>query len=125
MKKFINWWTTTRPGLDCFLVCDNLIVHRDYDVVENARNSGIHFINIMPGSSHWFQVHDQEPFGILKKSYFDEKNTFSPPAAAQSRVRRTISTAQFYEAEAKAFRPRIVAEAFRKVGLLPWSPDTI
>ena len=70
MERFINWWTATRPGLDCFLVCDNLSVHRDYDIVEMARSKGIHFINIMPGSSHWFQVHDQEPFGILKKNNF-------------------------------------------------------
>ena len=59
MERFINWWTATRPGLDCFLVCDNLSFRKDYDVVELARNKGIHFIHIMPGSSHWFQVHDQ------------------------------------------------------------------
>ena len=76
MDKFIFFWTATRPGLDCFLVCDNLTAHKDYDVVEKARNNGIYFINIMPGSSHWFQVHDQEPFGILKKN-FGRKKIFS------------------------------------------------
>ena len=125
MERFINWWSATRPGLNCFLVCDNLSVHRDYDIVEMARDKGIHFINIMPGSSHWFQVHDQEPFGILKNTISDEKKTSSPPAAAEPRVRQTISMAQFYKAEAKAFKPSVVVEAFRKVGLMPWNPETI
>jgi len=107
------------------MVCDNLSVHRDYDIVEMARSKGIHFINIMPGSSHWFQVHDQEPFGILKKSISDEKKIFSPPAAAKSRDRRTISMSQFYKAEANAFKPSAVRKAFRDVGLLPWNPEII
>jgi len=125
MERFIDWWTHTRPGLDCFMICDNLSVHRDYDIVEMARSNGIHFVNIMPGSSHWFQVHDQEPFGILKRKISEEKKIFSAPAAAKSSVRQTISMAQFYQAEAKAFEPHIVAEAFRKVGLSPWSPEII
>ena len=37
------------------------------DTVQKDRSSDIHFINIMLGSSHWFQVHDQQPFGQLKK----------------------------------------------------------
>jgi len=73
MKKFTKWWTSTRPGLHCFLICDNLSAHKDYDVVSNARRNGIHFINIMPGSSHWFQVHDQQPFGLLKKKLKEKK----------------------------------------------------
>ena len=125
MERFINWWTTTRPGLDCFLVCDNLSVHRDYDIIEMARSNGIHFINIMPGSSHWFQVHDQQPFGILKKTFSEEMQTSSAPVAAESKVKQTVSMAQFYKAEEKAFQPEVVQEAFRVVGLYPWSPEII
>ncbi len=76
MERFIKCWTATRSGLDCFLVCDSMSVDRDYDIVENTRNSGIHFINIIPGPSHWFQVHDQELFGIRKKKNSDEKKNF-------------------------------------------------
>ena len=32
---------------------------------------------------------------------------------------------QFYKAEAKAFKPSVVVEAFRNVGLMPWNPETI
>ena len=37
------------------------------DIVQKDRCNDIHFINIMHGSSHWFHVHDQQPFGQLKK----------------------------------------------------------
>ena len=73
MDKFIIFWTATRPDLYYFFVCDILTAHKDFDVVEKARNNGVYFIKIMPGYSHWFQVHDQEPFGILKKTISDEK----------------------------------------------------
>ena len=121
MQRFIICWTASRPGIYCFLLCDNLSVHRDCDIIENARNKSNHFINIMLGSSHWFELHDQEPFGILKKSISDEKKTFSPPAAAKSKVRQTINMRQFYNAEASAFRPSAVRDAFMDVGLVPWN----
>ena len=61
MKKFENWWTSTRPGPSLFLDMQHC------NIVQTARCSGIHFINIMPGSSHWFQVRYQQPFGQLKE----------------------------------------------------------
>ena len=124
-EMFINWWTTTRLGLDCFFVCDHLTVHRDYDINEMARSNGIQFINIMPRSSHWFQAHDQQPFGILKKAFSEEKETSSAPTAAESKVKQTTGMAQFYKVEAKAFLPEVSQEAFRVVGLCPWSPEII
>ena len=98
MERFINWRTATRSSLDRFFISNNLSIHRDYDIIEMARNKGIHVINIIPGSLHWFQVHDQEPFAILKKSISDEKKISSPPAAAEPRVSQTIIIVQFYKA---------------------------
>ena len=74
MNEFAKWWTTTRPGLDCYLISDNLRVHKNDMIVASALKSGIHMLNIMPGSSHWFQVHDQYPFAILKNSIQAKKN---------------------------------------------------
>ncbi len=47
------------------MVSDNLRIHTNDAIVRNARTQGIHMFNIMPGSSHWFHVHDQ---GTLSKS---------------------------------------------------------
>ena len=90
MDNFISLWTTPLPGLDCFLICDNLSVHKDCDIIKDTLSKGIHLINIMPGSSHWFQVHDQEPFAILKKSVSDEekKKIILLSASNQKRGRR-------------------------------------
>ncbi len=67
MKHFTDWWTEDNPGLQCFLICDNLPVHVNKDVFELASANGVNIKTIMPGTSHWFQVHDQTPFGSLKK----------------------------------------------------------
>ena len=67
MDAFTYWWTTTRPGVHCLLISDNLAIHKNSAVVAKAKSNGIHMMNIMPGSFHWFQVHDQLPFAQLKR----------------------------------------------------------
>ena len=67
MECFTSWWRSHHPTLECFLISDNLRIHRNKEIVDTAESNGIHMYNIMPGSSHWFQVHDQKPFGSLKK----------------------------------------------------------
>ena len=67
MEEFTIWWRRRQPGLDCYLISDNLRIHTSKKIVDTAESNGIHMYNIMPGSSHWFQVHDQKPFGSLKK----------------------------------------------------------
>ena len=54
------------PFSNVFLINDNLSIHRNKDIVAEAEDNGIHMINIMPESSHWFKVHDQLPFARLK-----------------------------------------------------------
>ena len=67
MKEFKIWWTTTRLGPYCYLISNNLSIHRSEQLAGNALSCGIQRLNIMPGFSHWFQVHDQLPSGTLKK----------------------------------------------------------
>ena len=99
MDEFIKWWTATRPGLHCFMISDNLSIHRDNAIVSHARSMGIHMINIMPGSSHWFQVHDQLPFANLKKMMLQKKKEILRGITLTSEERRKILMGIFYEAE--------------------------
>ena len=75
LKSFNEWWNLCNPGLFCYLVCDRLPVHVNDDVKKFAREKRIHIIPIMPGSSHWFQVHDQIPLADLKKKKSFSKKT--------------------------------------------------
>ena len=65
--RFAEWWKINHGFVDCFMICDNLPVHTNDDIRAFAKSMGIHLVFIMPGTSHWFQVHDQQPFGALKK----------------------------------------------------------
>ena len=125
MEDFTNWWTTRNPGLHCFLLCDNLPVHRNEDVVKAARTQGVHLINIMPGSSHWFQVHDQLPFANLKKLMNDKKNEIMGSFCLEPEVRRRILLGIFYDSERIALREDILRKSFADVGLWPWNPEKI
>ena len=125
MEEFTKFWNITRPGLHCFLICDNLRSHRNSDVFRKAFLRGIHLFYIMPGSSHWFQVHDQLPFANLKKSMTDTKNTISPIFSLPPLERRKLLMAIFYDAEKKASATHILTRSFADVGLWPFNPDRI
>ena len=77
--------------------------------------------NFMPGTSHWFQVHDQLPFANLKKLMVRKKRLFTLPRWRRMALLMGI----FYKAERKAFMPHIVRKSFANVGLWPWNPDLI
>ena len=70
---FAKWWRSTQGVVDCFLISDILHIPTNKEVKAFAKSMGIHIKNIMPGTSHWFQVHDQQPFGALKKKMADQK----------------------------------------------------
>ena len=125
MQEFTKWWTLRNPGLHCFLICDNLSMHRNDSIVKTALASGIHMIYIMPGSSGWFQVHDQHPFGILKKEMANIRDRKVPLIPLEASTRKAIRTGVFYEAEEIAFQPHVVRAAFANVGLSPWNPSRI
>ena len=82
-------------------------------------NRCIHILSIIPGSSHWFQVHDQQPFAILKKTMEEKKIDISQDISLVSDERRKLLMGLFYEAESKAINNEIVRKSFDDVG--SWS----
>jgi len=79
MEEFTKRWKITRPGLDCFMICDNLSVHRSDDVVTTARLNGIHLINISSESL--------EGKGKGRAKSTDPKNKEKPIEPPQKRPR--------------------------------------
>ena len=67
VDEFSKWWNKLHKSLNCYLVCNNLSVHGSKMTKYYANARCIYIFPIMAGSSHWFQVHDQLPFGSLKK----------------------------------------------------------
>ena len=125
MEEFVNWWKLAHPGLHCFLLSDNMKIHTNEAIVKTARKHGIHMLNIMPGTSHWFQVHDQLPFANLKKNLAREKIKCSRLFSHSPARRKALLMGVFYKAERKAFEPNIVKRSFADVGLWPWKPEKI
>ena len=81
--------------------------------------------NIMPGTSHWFQVHDQQPFGALKKKMTDKKFEFWMSTKTTVEDEASLLTCLFYQAEADAFECDVLRKKFADVGLWSWNPDKI
>ena len=121
--QFAKWWYTTRQGLDCFMISDNLPVHTNKGIVELAESMDIHMHNIMPGTSHWFQVHDQQPFGALKKKMSQKKYELWTSTATPPEDGKNLLMCLFYQAEEDAFETKVVRKTFSDVGLWPWKPE--
>ena len=71
MEEFTKFCTKTRSGLDCFTITDYSAIHPNKEIDEKTMAKGIHMLNAMTGSSHWFQV--QQPFGKHKKKRLRKK----------------------------------------------------
>ena len=99
MKEFIKWWERDHKGLHCFLISDNLSILRADDIVRTAVRHGVHMLNIMPGTSHWFQVHDQFPFANLKKIMATKKRRCSRLFTLARPKRMGSLMGFFYKAE--------------------------
>ena len=68
VNEFVDVWNVVHPrGLSAFLVCDNMTIHTNKDIVNAAARMRAYMYNMIPHSSHRLQVHDQEPFAILKQ----------------------------------------------------------
>ena len=79
-------------------------------------------LNVVPGSSHWFQLRDHVTFSGMKnfvtKIFFD----FLQDMLVVCKKRRLILMVLFYQAETHAFTKEIVRSSFERVGLWPWNP---
>ena len=125
MEHFVKWWTESHPGLDCYLICDNLRIHTNASIVQYATQNGVHIKTIMPNSSHWFQVHDQKPFGNLKKKMAQKRNGFSRVSSLRPKATKDFMMGIYKAVESLAFAPHIIRSSFAEVGLWPWNPTLI
>ena len=125
MEHFTKWWNESFPGLDCFLVCDNLPVHVNSSITKFTDSKGVHIKTIMPGSSHWFQVHDQHPFGILKNKIAAKMNKVSRVSLVPPETRREMMMGIFSLVSSKSVASPNVLKSFEEVGLWPWDPQKI
>ena len=125
MEHFVKWWNAENPGLHCYLLCDNLNIHINKEVVAFTSARGVNITTIMPGSSHWFQVHDQIPFGTLKKKMADVKNNLSRASSLEPKVMQDFLMGVFSIAESEGLAPSALVKSFEEVGLWPWNPQRI
>ena len=125
MQHFTKWWNETFPDLQCYLICDNLPVHVNDSVIEFAASKGVFIKPIMPGSSHWFQVQDQLPFGTLKNKMVKKKYKILRVSLLPPKAKRELLLGIFRLVYPQALVPHILLKSFADVGLWPWNPDLI
>ena len=73
--RLAKWWRVSQCLVYCFMICNNMTIHKCKDKRAFAKSMRMHLVDIIPVTSHWFQIHDQQPFGALKKKDDPRKNT--------------------------------------------------
>ena len=81
--------------------------------------------NTMPHSPHWFQVHEQKPFEILKQQLEASRSNVTSLAHHDPSVRRLAFAGNLYHAEVKAYAQSVLSNSFKDMGTCPWNPDRI
>ncbi len=99
MDDLAKWRRPVFLGYHSFLTCNSVSIHSTSTIVRKTWEQGINVFFIVPGSSHWFQLYDQQPFTHLKKMISREKNETIPSSSTQSKCRRKIFVVLFCHAE--------------------------
>lgn len=125
IMEFHAWWETIHPGLEVFLLCDQLAIHRDVDVILRELKALLHIWTIMSNCSHWFQLHDQHPFAALRRSLNAQLKHIDWTRDMSPQDRRQIVADAFYQAEDIALDPSVVTKALAAIHIMPFNPHKI
>jgi len=125
IAKFVELWTLQQPGLDVLLFGDQLGIHRQVEVVEEALKKKVYMWSLPANTSHFLQPLDGQPFGLFKKEVTilsDEKIVDDLLTDHSTRDANLLAA---YAAERKAFTKPVIVGAFKDVGLYPFDPERI
>ena len=106
-------------------MCDNLTTYVINGLKEFTSVRSIFMLPIMVRTPQWFQVYDQQPFAILKKSMGRTNNGFSRVISLGPKEMNAFMEDIFMTVESKALVPENVQKSFADLGLYPWNPDAL
>ena len=118
MDKVLDIWELRNPGLTGLFLGDNLGPHRTLQLLQKMIEKG-HFNWYIPTqSSGWNAMPDDIPFLVLKKlGELQSERTVWDSLLTDENYRWNVFIA-FMKAERDAFKPKLVREAFKNVGLV-------
>ena len=125
LDQFITWWCGRCGTRDVYLLSDNLAIHNNPDLVLYCLKRRVFLWSLVPGTSYWLQVHDNTPFGSLKRFFGDFIHKTDFHWDDDTKTRKKLLAGCFFKAEEKAFQLNNLKHAFNAVGLWPFQPDLI
>ena len=125
MDQFIAIWQNAHPGLNAFVLADQLDCHKDVDTVEYLARQGVFTVLFAPNTSHFVQPLDGEIFGQLKRVFRQSLGEYALDSALEHESAAEPVWTAMYEACAVAFTPETIARSFRSRGVWPFDRDLI
>lgn len=125
MQRFTAIWHTRYPGLDCWVLADQLGCHKDPKVVESLAEDHIYTLLFPPNTSHFLQPLDGHVFRTLKRAFGPAAAAARLDAALTDGDSRHIVFYALYDAARAAFRPGPICKSFSDRGVWPFKPDVI
>ena len=121
MDLFTARWNDLHPGLHCELYLDHLGAHAQADTVLTARRNGIHTMLLVKKSTPAHSPLDQAPIALMRN--FSTKFAHEGMMAAFLLGESTdgVMFLAVFKAEGKAFTPKVLVAAWKKVGLHPYA----
>lgn len=125
MREFRAWWNSFHPGLELYLLFDNLGSHLDEDLIMKEMENLFYMWTIMKNTSHWFQVHDQYVFAVLKRVLARLLGEIDWTSDITTETRKALASACLFKAIDEALKPETVLKSFEKTGMEPYDPVKI
>ena len=111
---------TTRP---CVLLYDGHSTHVTCDVIEAARQEGVHLFVLPPHTSHCFQPLDVSVFSPFKKNLSSECHKFLHAHPSRVLVKEDLPNI-IGTAFSSSMTVSTIMSGFRKTGIFPYDPTS-
>lgn len=125
MYKFIELWKLHHPGLNVYVLGDQLGSHLNIDLIKHAMDNGVYMWFFVSNTSHFIQPLDSTPnaqFKRLVRSYCGDAVFESLLVEADLRC---SLFAAIYKDERDSLTNKVIKDGFHKTGIYPWDTHKI
>lgn len=125
LRKFAELWQLHHPGLWCYVLADQLQVHKDAAIVKEMMGKKIFFLYFAKNSTHFLQPLDGDIFAAFKAKFRNELQRLLYDAAASGSPAKGLVFIAVYLALEHAMVPQTIRRAWRVRGIWPFDRDMI
>lgn len=124
-RKFADLWQKHYPGLWCWVLADQLEVHKDAAIVKEMMEHHIFFLYFAKNCTHFLQPLDGLVFAAFKRRFRMALEQLTYDAAVSGGSSKGLVYNATYRALEHAMTPKTISKSWQQRGVWPFDRELI